>query len=1058
MSAPSSSSRPSVGGPPAANAELLTMGSLRDGLHAHLRESGALTSLKTQLRAMVLTEITRSSQNTANSNNNNNNAGAIAEAGASGKARGLGALVASPAGSSIPSAETLWSAQLANRLVESHLRNTKKAYSHNIFVSESGLGTLGGGAEADGELCAAIDVPLPTTANNNNSSNNRSPLVALVSKMLHARCAPTRTSASAQTDANSALRCGFGGGTVGGPLTDPLMTVEQKLALIDAQHAIKYAHIDHGSKATQEAALRRYKEEMGAELRREMEQRLAHFRATELSAARRDEEERYRLLLARKGEEAVEAERTAAHRAGLERERLEAARHDLEAHRQAIDKRGRDMLALAEEREHSVAHLEKLIADQKGTIQRLHLQLTQLEGACADQQQAAESWRLREHRRAEDLRRVAAEHMAELRAKDEEAAALRYRLKVSAEEYRHHMDRMSLDVRMVYQQGEAQRRAAEGVAMGMGGGFVNGNLFADPMAADGLRPPDALHPYDRATMEAAAAAGEGATAANNKFPDYRSLLSQAAPMMNGKGGGVAEPPLDPAAMATREYRLPLHATAAKYLQQQPSPSPAAAAAMAMPSPSAAAASDAVVAATVRSQQQQQPSAGNGFLASSGANSHSHAAAPTLPSSASGISTATTLPSAIPTPRPIEAHGGTARNATTGVRLTVSPTRTASFAPYGGQQQQQQQQHANAQTAAAGGGGSGGLYTPPRGAAAAAAAVSSVNGETAPMSRATTYAPAASGTSPSAGSSSDRRPHRSASGGSASASSALSPIARNASGHHSHSGAGGGGVGGSRSPSSTGSGGGAASASPVLPTVQRRKSPVVGDSALSPQRGPSSSLGGHRSPSSSSSSAPHSSSSSSSPSSASKGRRPVLDLQREREAEAAAAAAAEKARHEAAEAESRRQKESAEAAKAAEEAAAAQRLQQEQQQQQKEQREREAAAKAKESQKTLEASEEPSARAAIAAAESTGIVALVGGTLPSTVHAAVGAAEDVAFRAIMWSHTSARDLIKAKEEEGADTMVYGAGAGGGILSRDSDDSDGGVNIFGRGSDSDSDSDW
>ena len=421
----------------------LTMDELRCKLQSHLKKSGALTSLKTQLRAMVLTEVTQKRLNDGNQQ--------------------LQHAVTKPGGGGF-AARNAYASRLADELVEAHLRATYRSFSHSIFTSEANLAPLGGGGGAygrDADLAAALDVPF--NHEDPSRSGNYSILCHLIERSLKRRS--QRALVSREGGGGTVVAGGGTGGTAAVLLYDfqdgatqtsesellrngtlpSYHTLEQKLSLVDAEHALRLSHVDFSTSASLEMRMKQHKEDLELVMQRELERRYQQFRAKELAAVRAEEHEKYQHLMRFKEEEKREFERSVEYRMQLERERMEQMKLDLAMQREAMEKRSHDVIALSREREQSATFLERALEEKKGTLAKLQSQLSRLEEICADRSNELETYKLREGRRLAEMQRQQRDHLAELNMRDNEIAETKYRLKVVAEEYKNNIDRLTLD-------------------------------------------------------------------------------------------------------------------------------------------------------------------------------------------------------------------------------------------------------------------------------------------------------------------------------------------------------------------------------------------------------------------------------------------------------------------------------------------------------------------------------------------------------------------------------------------------------------------------------------
>lgn len=351
----------------------LSMTELRGKLQGHLKQSGALGNLKTQLRTRILSEVI--------------SGGVVTEKRAAPRRSFADAC--------------------ADALIAHHLQVTGRQFTLSVFNSEAGVAE---GFTDERELAAILSLqPRESTGNSILST-----VIDIYQKSVSSSLRPDRFSAvSTQTAAPH----------------EEEASLETKLALIDAQYALRYKSQSEMTLSDYEVRLKAYRHEVELELREEMKRQIKVFREKELSEMRGQEEKKYQLIVRHKQEEFAEMERTIQHRLELERSRLDQLRQDLEVRSNDLSRRAKDAMNMVAERDETVTTLENQVKDMKERLSRMHAEVVRYEDLAAQRLEDMENGRNREQRRIDDIRRLQAEHMIEMRLRDEEISDLRFRLR-----------------------------------------------------------------------------------------------------------------------------------------------------------------------------------------------------------------------------------------------------------------------------------------------------------------------------------------------------------------------------------------------------------------------------------------------------------------------------------------------------------------------------------------------------------------------------------------------------------------------------------------------------
>ncbi|EKF32809.1 hypothetical protein MOQ_003333 [Trypanosoma cruzi marinkellei] len=371
--------------------DALSVSELRAGMQQFLRSSGALGSLKTQLRSVIVSELLK-------------RRGPLQKSSAVRQGR--------DAEDEEDEVEAdAWTQRLADALVESHLRHTGRSFSLAIFSSEADVSF---GLSGDDALAGMLHLNTSVAARRRTSLLH-SVLEMYLRQMGDKRGQPPGYAVGTQTDMCEK------------EMSPP--PLELRLAAVDAKYALSFSRLRESTREEVDRRMAVYREELRVQMEQGYQQRLRAFEQQQLNEARRAAEEHYGVLLQHKMEEMRELERVSVQRIEAERARLGQARDDLEIQRVELERRHRDLHGLLEEREKAIAATEGRLYDAKQQISVLTTQLRKYEELCGVRLAEADAARDREWRRVEDLRRLQAEHLAELQLKDEEISRLRFRLK-----------------------------------------------------------------------------------------------------------------------------------------------------------------------------------------------------------------------------------------------------------------------------------------------------------------------------------------------------------------------------------------------------------------------------------------------------------------------------------------------------------------------------------------------------------------------------------------------------------------------------------------------------
>lgn len=464
----------------------LTVGELRVALQTRLRQSGALRSLKTQLRGMMLTDLLHARRAPVctglQKKSPASNAGerreedtleewekartgmkeyfqqrAITAAvcdvekhdhyrAAHHKAE-IGEPLSPPA---LPST---WPGRVADCLIHNHLMRSHRDMSLAIFATEAEVPPLSDtGIPAEEELFLRQLLGLPEGSSEEESLQDASGgrrrggggVASPGSSLPHSRKSALhvlvedalyrRGELEKQGVMGHRHQCGTQTDDVSSPSdsTNPLMSMECRLAAVDAKYALFFSQRNGGTAMTlrgeAERRMTQYKEDLHQLLRAEYEQKYRSFEQTTLQEAKEKWESHHRQLRLHMEEENTEKQRTMVVKNDQERQRLTHMREELEQQRIRLEKKQLEMISYQQECEAQVDALQRQGREQRDKTQALKLQCEKWEELCATRLEEAEGARVREMRRTEELRNVKADHAQEMYVLEEDLHHLRFRL------------------------------------------------------------------------------------------------------------------------------------------------------------------------------------------------------------------------------------------------------------------------------------------------------------------------------------------------------------------------------------------------------------------------------------------------------------------------------------------------------------------------------------------------------------------------------------------------------------------------------------------------------
>lgn len=463
----------------------LTVGELRVALQSSLRKSGALRALKTQLRGAMLTNLLHARRLPIVASLQQGNDGRITNGkGIKGmgeeemtleewertrksmknyfQQRAIDAAIydidkhnhygepgkEAVAPLSPPPLPSTWPGRIADCLIHNHLLRSRRDMSLAIFATEAEVPPLSdtGIPEEEEQFlrqllglveCSSEEEELRRVGEPHSSSMG-SPLPSSKKSALHALVEEAlyrRGELEKQGQAGHRHQCGtqtedF---SPSSEETNPIMSLECRLAAVDAKYALVFSQQRHGGAAMTwqgelERRMAQYKEDLHQLLRGEYQQKYRNFEQTTLQEAKEKWELHNRQLREHMEEENKEKQRTMIVKNDQERMRLTHLREDLEQQRLRLEKKQLEMIAYQQECEAQVDALQRQGREMREKMQTLKFQCEKWEELCATRLEEAEAARVREMRRVEEIRNVKADHAVEMHVLEEEVHHLRFRL------------------------------------------------------------------------------------------------------------------------------------------------------------------------------------------------------------------------------------------------------------------------------------------------------------------------------------------------------------------------------------------------------------------------------------------------------------------------------------------------------------------------------------------------------------------------------------------------------------------------------------------------------
>lgn len=426
----------------------LSVTELSTAIQQRLRHSGALRQLKTQLRGMVLTDILKNRRIVEGRSPPAMTLEEFERCRQGGLNVGNDSempLHSSNAGGEMSHPPpTTWPSRIADCLIHNHLYRSARQMSLSIFATEAEVPPLSDtGAPSDEEvfLCQLLGLPEGSgveaddvSSRNVKASSARQSIKSALEMLVEEALA--RRGEGGDPEAHR-HQCGTQTEDWNPPSdsTNPLTSMECRLAAVDAKYALAFSHTKQGGacatwRGEVERRMAQYKEDLHQLLRAEYQQKYRTFEQTSLHEARQQMEEHYRILHEHHKKELEEKERTVAVKSEQESERIRHIREDLEQQRQRLEKKQLDLISFQQEAEAEVEKLHSKLREQRDKAQTLRFQCEKWEELCGSRLMEAEAARAREMRRLEELRCAKADHAAEVHVLEEEIHQLRFRLRM----------------------------------------------------------------------------------------------------------------------------------------------------------------------------------------------------------------------------------------------------------------------------------------------------------------------------------------------------------------------------------------------------------------------------------------------------------------------------------------------------------------------------------------------------------------------------------------------------------------------------------------------------
>ncbi|CCW60514.1 unnamed protein product [Phytomonas sp. EM1] len=428
----------------------LSVSELRTAIQQQLKKNGALKTLKTHVRGMLLTELMRQEKRhrtmAAQQRAPSDRDGVISPETFERLRRNekceltLGELPQQPDHSlpSSPTPFTAWAGCLADTLIEEHLRSTRRNMSLSIFSTEvevPPLSDTGSPSDERERLEQLLFLSNSPSKNNEGESleDDGIPRVSVLQRLVMQRIAAVnpqspyhRLECSTQTEDD--LMAPSSGETS--------TSLECRLAAVDAKYALAFSRLGRSNdsafftRAEVERRLNSYKSDVHEQLRREYQHKHKLFEESKLREAKETLEARYQLMIQNKNEELREMERSLLVKYEQERQRLQRTREDIERQRLDLERRQKEMRTIVNDYEEQLTEQDAVQRELREKLRVAQLQSAKWEELSGSRLMEVEAGRSREQRRVDDLRRMQADHAAELRLKDEELSRLRFRMRM----------------------------------------------------------------------------------------------------------------------------------------------------------------------------------------------------------------------------------------------------------------------------------------------------------------------------------------------------------------------------------------------------------------------------------------------------------------------------------------------------------------------------------------------------------------------------------------------------------------------------------------------------
>jgi hypothetical protein len=414
---------------------------LKSALYAHIRDSGALRSLRGQLRQQLVKSAAAAFSDAipsaAASSSTTLRLGAVPPALAVAAAQAGSLQVAAAAASDGPSPAINAACE---SLIENFLRVRDLGASHTVFTGETGYASEAAAGTSDEELRALLQVP---------PAHGAAAAMPVLAALVHAQLRASSSSASHlpgfhRSVADVGVQCRMSG-VVGGDDGDAgnavvalaaaaTDSVEYKLALVDQRFLHASQANERAARATTEQRLAELRQQLREECARDAKHELRVWRAAEEASIRRDERARVALQEQQAAAEFARRERRLQQDLAEARERGEAASRRVSLDLLRLHEERDDLKKAVALREAARSADERAAEQLRDRVRSAESRAVALEAQVEHLGRAMDAAKVSELRRLDLKERENADLLAQLHEMHERVAQARFEGRALADE------------------------------------------------------------------------------------------------------------------------------------------------------------------------------------------------------------------------------------------------------------------------------------------------------------------------------------------------------------------------------------------------------------------------------------------------------------------------------------------------------------------------------------------------------------------------------------------------------------------------------------------------